>query len=65
MLTMDIATQIYTILKQPDVKFLTQVFSFVLYIHFFSFLSSTLIGDTFVAKHLKNFVYGYSRYYIW
>ena len=28
MLTMDIATQIYAILKQPDLKYLTQVFFF-------------------------------------
>lgn len=29
MLTMDVATQIYSILKQPDLKYLTQVFSLI------------------------------------
>jgi len=39
-LTMDIATQMYTILKQPDIKFLTQVICFVVYLYLFSFFSS-------------------------
>jgi hypothetical protein len=30
---MDIATQIYTILKQPDAEFLTQVIYFVLWLY--------------------------------
>ena len=35
-LTMDIATQMYTILKQPDIKFLTQVICFFVYLYLFS-----------------------------
>lgn len=38
MLTMDMATQIYTILKQPDLKYLTQVF---FYVSFFCLVCST------------------------
>ena len=45
MLTMDIATQIFKILKQPDLKYLTQVLFFLyIYIMFcpfhFSFIAT-------------------------
>lgn len=34
MLTVDLATQIYTILKQPDCRYLTQVYSEILYAYY-------------------------------
>lgn len=43
MLTMDIATQIFKILKQPDLKYLTQVPFFIYIVFFllyFSFLAT-------------------------
>lgn len=49
MLTMDIATQIYSILKRPDLKYLTQVSSFSI-LHFcFSLYPHCAISVNFIV----------------
>ena len=57
MLTMDMATQIYSILKQPDAKFLTQVF-----ILFYDSISSPFMFSLKNVKYLCSLVSYWSTY---
>ena len=60
MLTMDIATQIYAILKQPDLKYLTQVFFFLehlfSYVLYFCIQYQYVIRGYYLSKYLSQWI---------